>query len=156
TVFDGDAKIVGSAEDDPVSPIAPTLAANGLASAPAPLRRGAPPITATPVLGYGPSGPVARSALKPIDRNAPTRPSEPLAGVRAAPNDTEMVEQARTTEQAAARSSGGVSGAPGIDMRSDRVFPAVQRSSATGPLAGEARRRASDRGPFVLVGAAAV
>jgi len=162
------------AERGPVSPVAPTLAAAGLAShrpnvevraAPTPAA-GAPPLGggAATVASAGVSAPPA-APPRPVDRNAPTRESAPFGATqRLAHNDTHVEPGLMSDDGVRAALGEAVSlvvppvagggSSPGDEV--PLVFPPMQAPSGTGPLAGEAHTRPPERGPFILVGVAAV
>jgi hypothetical protein len=124
-----------------VSPVAPTLAAPDRGS----------PLPAPAV----PGGRI-------VDRDAPTRASAPNGATqRLAQNDTRM-ELRETREEDAIRAAFGepaplvVPTPAGSRAPSGIVFPPMRAPAGTGPLAGEARTRAPERGPLVLVGVASV
>ncbi len=144
----------------PVSPIAPTLAAAGLVSHSPNVE-----IRATPA----PAAPFASSPVPPraVDRNAPTRESAPFGATqRLASNDTQM-DPGLLGEDAVRAAMGeavslvvppvaGGAGANPSDDGQGLVFPPMHAASGTGPLAAEAHTRPPERGPFILVGVAAV
>ncbi|MBX3196828.1 MAG: protein kinase [Labilithrix sp.] len=138
----------------PISPIAPTLAAAGHVSYSPHVQVNAAPL---PAAG-------APAAGRPIDRSAPTRESAPLGRTqRVAQNDTQMDPSANLASDDAVRAALGEPVAlvvPGSvrtgPSPSDLVFPPMQSSIATGPIATEAPVRPPERGPFILVGVAAV
>jgi len=153
----------------PVSPIGPTLANAGLASySPNIEVRMTPPLGALPQAGGVPPLGAGRPApaQRVVDRSAPTRESAPLGATqRSAQNDTQMDPGLASDDLLRAAMGEAVSlvvppvaqtgSNPGDEP--NFVFPPMQSMSVTGaPSIGEASTRPPERGPFILVGVAAV
>ena len=133
----------------PVSPIAPTLAAAGISYEPNG-GRGRAPAAPPPAAG------------RPIDRNAPTRNSAPFGETRRlAQNDTRMDADAIATDDVVRDAFGEsvslvvppLAGA--AQSANEMLFPPMQTGAGTGPISAEAHTRAPERGPYILLAAAA-